>query len=133
MLINIWNKILGWFRDLNERNKLLRSFNDSAKEAFVRGEVPTVLEACVSIGDSSYRHHFSKWLASGFRVKVISGRPLTREEMIFLGEVILGDTQLVRRLVVLGWDTLEVYGVNSTRGYKWKLSDHMTINLLDNQ
>lgn len=133
MLANIWNKIVNWFRDFSERNKLLRSFNDSAREAFVKGEVPAVLQASVSRGDSAYRHHFSKWLASGFRVKVICGRPLTREEMIFLGNVILEDAQLVRRLVILGWDTLEVHGERSARGYKWKLSDHITINLLNNQ
>lgn len=130
MLVNIWNRIIGWFRDLSERNKLLRSFNDSAREAFVNGEVPAVLEACISKGDPAYRHDFSRWLSSGFRVKVMSGRPLTREELIFLGNVILNDSQLVRKLVVLGWDTLEIYGQKAMIGYKFKLSDHMTIHLL---
>lgn len=130
MIVNIWNRIIGWFRDLSERNKLLRGFNDSAREAFINGEVPAVLEARVSKGDPAYRHEFSRWLASGFRVKVMSGRPLTRDELIFLGNVILSDSQLVRKLVVLGWDTLEIYGQNATRGYKFKLSEHMTIHLL---
>ena len=35
MFANTWNKIISWFRDRSERNKLVRSFNESAREAFV--------------------------------------------------------------------------------------------------
>lgn len=49
-----------------------------------------------------------------------------------IGNTILSNEQLVRRLVVLGWDTLEIHGENATYGCKWKLADHMeTINLLN--
>lgn len=126
MIENIWNRIISWFRDRSERRRLIRSFNDAARDAFVAGETPAMLVASISKGDSAYRHYFSKWLASGFRLKVFSGRSLTREEMIFIGTSILNDEQLVRRLYVLGWDTLEIYGENSTSGFKWKLSDFIS-------
>lgn len=79
----------------------------------------------------SYKHAFSRWMYSGFRIKIFTGRLLSKDEMIFIGNTILSNEQLVRRLVVLGWDTLEIHGENATYGCKWKLSDHMeTINLL---
>ena len=131
MIANAWNRIVSWFKDHNERNRLVRSFNESAREAFVLGEAPAMLEACISRGDPLYRHSFSKWLYSGFRIKVFTGRPLTKDEMIFIGRAILSNDQLVRRLVVLGWDTLEIHGSNSTYGCKWRLSEYMgTINLI---
>ena len=132
MFANTWNIIISWFRDRSERNKLVRSFNESAREAFVLGEAPAMLEASISRGDPTYKHSFSRWMYSGFRIKIFTGRLLTKDEMIFIGNTILSNEQLVRRLVVLGWDTLEIHGENATYGCKWKLSDHMeTINLLN--
>ena len=132
MFANTWNKIISWFRDRSERNRLVRSFNESAREAFVLGEAPAMLEASISRGDPAYKHAFSRWMYSGFRIKIFTGRLLTKDEMIFIGNTILSNEQLVRRLVVLGWDTLEIYGEDSTYGCKWKLIDHMeTINLLN--
>ncbi len=132
MISNVWNKIVSWFKDLSERNKMILSFNESAREAFVSGTAPALLKASFSKGDASYKHAFSKWMNSGFRIKVYSGRMLTKDEMLFIGNIILSDEQLVRRLVVLGWDTLEIHGENATYGYKWKLIDYMhTLNFIN--
>ena len=132
MFANTWNKIINWFRDRSERNKMVRSFNESARKAFVMGEAPAMLQASISRGDPSYKHAFSRWMYSGFRIKIFTGRLLTRDEMIFIGNTILSNEQLVRRLVVLGWDTLAIHGENATYGCKWKLADHMeTIPLLN--
>ena len=132
MFVNTWNRIVSWFKDRSERNKLIRSFNDSAREAFVNNEAPVVLEASISRGDPEYKHTFSNLLSSGFRIKVgLSGRPLTKDEIIYIGNIILSNDQLVRRLVVLGWDTLEIHSENSTYGCKWRLSEYMkTIKLI---
>lgn len=130
--MDIWNAIVQWFQDRSERTKLINSFNASARNAYVMGEAPAMLQASVSKGDSSYRHEFSKWLSSGFRIKVFTGQQLTRDELVFLGNVILANEQLVRRLIVLGWDTLEVHGSKGMYGCKWKLTDYIEkINLLD--
>jgi hypothetical protein len=122
---NIWNLVIGWFKDRSERNKLINSFNESAREAYVSGDAPAVLCASISKGDSNYKHEFSKWLSSGFRIKVFTGRQLTKDEIIFIGNIILANELLVRRLIVLGWDTLEVHGSKGMYGCKWKLTDYI--------
>ena len=50
MFDNAWNNILDWFRDRSERAKLVRSFNESARSAFVDGIAPTLLKASISKG-----------------------------------------------------------------------------------
>ena len=69
MLNNFWNKVVEWFTDKQERNRLIRGFNNSARAAFVTGEAPTLLHASLSRGNSDYRHQFSHWLNSGFRIE----------------------------------------------------------------
>jgi hypothetical protein len=128
MLINKWNEIIGWFSDRNERSALIRNFNNSAKNAFVEGLAPTLLKATISKGDSSYKHQFSNWLNTGFRIQAFTGRPLTKNELTYIGQVILANDGLVRQLVVLGWDTLEIHGDSGAYGCKWQLKGYMSIN-----
>lgn len=131
MISNIWNVIVSWFKDRSERNKLINSFNESAREAYVSGVAPAMLQASISKGDPLYKHEFSKWLSSGFRVKVFTGRQLTKDELIFIGNVILANESLVRRLIILGWDTLEIHGTQGMFGCKWRLTEFIEkINLL---
>lgn len=80
--------------------------------------------------ESAYKHQFSAWINTGFRIQALSGRSLSKEEMIFIGNVILADTELVRRLVVLGWDTLEVHDDVGRYGCRWKLIDYAKIGLM---
>lgn len=127
MFGNVWNNLLQWFQDRSERNRLIRNFNDSARKAFVSGIVPTLLKASVSKGESSYRHQFSNWFNSGFRVQAFTGRQLSKDELVTIGSVILNDSTLVRRLVVLGFDTLEVHGDAGIYGRRWQLKDHIQI------
>jgi hypothetical protein len=84
---------------------------------------PTLLESSISIGESAYRHAFSKFLAGGFRIKALSGRPLNRQEMILISQVVVNNQELVRKLISLGWDTLEVHDNAGYNGIKYKLYD----------
>lgn len=127
MFENAWNKIIDWFRDRSERSQLIRSFNDSAKNAFIVGEAPTLLKANISKGESAYKHQFSNWLNTGFRIQAFSGRQLSKEEIKQIGEVILNDNALVRRLIVLGWDTLEIHGDKGNYGLRWQLKDYIAL------
>ncbi len=127
MLNNFWNKVVEWFTDKQERNRLIRGFNNSARAAFVTGEAPTLLHASLSRGNSDYRHQFSHWLNSGFRIEAFSGRQLTRNELIAIGNAILSDDVLVRRLVVLGWDTLEIHSDVGSYGCRWQLKDYLQL------
>lgn len=127
MLENTWNRIIDWFRDRSERSQLIRSFNDSAKNAFIIGEAPTLLKAKISKGEQTYRHQFSNWLNTGFRIQAFSGRQLSKDEIKQIGEVILNDNVLVRRLIVLGWDTLEIHGDQGNYGLRWQLKDYIAL------
>lgn len=127
MFANTWNDIIDWFQDRSERNKLIRSFNNSAKLAFVSGIAPTLLKSSLSKGERAYKHQFSNWLNTGFRIQAFSGRVLSKEELIHIGNVILNDEILVRKLIVLGWDTLEIHGDRGSYGCKWQLKDHIAL------
>jgi len=127
MFSNTWNNILDWFRDRSDRSRLVRSFNESARNSFVSGVAPTLLKAKISKGESSYKHQFSNWLNTGFRIQAFTGRQLSRDELIYIGKVILNDETLVRKLVVLGWDTLEIHGDEGTYGCRWQLKDHIPL------
>ncbi|MCH5179083.1 MAG: hypothetical protein J1F13_05300 [Prevotellaceae bacterium] len=127
MFTNTWNTILDWFRDRSERAKLIRSFNDAAKQAFVLSVVPTLIKASVSKGDRRYRHQFSHWMNTGFRIQAFKGEQLSKNELMQIGNVILDDSVLIRKLVVLGFDTLEVCGDVGAYGCKWQIKDFMQL------
>ena len=132
MFSNSWNTILEWFRDRSERSKLVRSFNESARVSFVAGIAPTLLKASISKGERSYRHQFSNWLNTGFRIQAFTGRVLSKDELIHTGKVILNDSVLVRRLVVLGFDTIEIHGDAGAYGCRWQLKDYIPLPNFNN-
>jgi phage FluMu gp28-like protein len=99
----------------------------AAKRAFIAGAAPTLLESKITKGDSSYSHAFSKFFGGGFRIKALSGHPLSRSEMVEIGKVVLNNVGLVRKLVALGWDTLEVHDDSGYNGCKWALKDYANI------
>ena len=113
--------IVNWFNDFSERRRLVRSFNRSAKQAFISGVAPTLLETKISNGDSAFRHNFSKFLGGGFRIKALSGIALNRQEMKQIGAVVLNNQELVRKLISLGFDTLEVHDNAGYNGLKCEL------------
>ena len=77
----LWYRIVEWFKDRSNRKRLVANFNDSAKKSFILGVAPVLLNATISRGDSKFKHAFSDWLNSGFRIKAMSGRQLTKDEM----------------------------------------------------
>ena len=126
----MWHKIMEiseWFGDMAERYRLVKDFNKAAKTSFILGNAPTLLEAKITKGDSAYRHAFSKWMGGGFRIKALSGRPLEKSELIEIGKVVLNNEILTRKMISLGWDTLEVHANQGYNGAKWALKDYANI------
>ncbi|RYY44246.1 MAG: hypothetical protein EOO06_18445 [Chitinophagaceae bacterium] len=123
----MWYRLVEWFSDVRERHNLLRDFNKAAKVSFINGQAPTLLEVRTSIGSMEYRHAFSKFMAGGFRIKALSGKALQKSELVEIGKVVLDNEVLVRKLVTLGWDTLEVHDVKGFQGCKWPLKDYAKI------
>lgn len=124
---NLWIQIVQWFQDRNDRKELILGFNKAAREAFVVGVVPIVLEASISRGEPRYHHQYSRWLSSGFRIKAFTGRQLNKDDIKNIGLAVLSDEVLIRRMVVLGWDTLEVHCDIGNYGLRWQLCDHMVL------
>jgi hypothetical protein len=127
MFGNIVNSIRNWFSDWSDRIKLIQDFNKAAKTAYIDGTVPTYLVAKISSGDSNYKHQHSHWLKSGFRISVFNGVDLNKDQLDQIAMAIMIDTKLVRKMVVLGFDTLEIHGQYDTYGLKYKLADIISI------
>ena len=126
----MWYKVLQiveWFGELKERIKLIKDFNTASNYAFVIGAAPTLLKVSISKGDSNYKHQFSKFFGSGLRIKALSGKVLSRLELAELANVILDNEQLVRKLISLGWDTLEVQDDLGSVGLKYALKNFANI------
>jgi len=65
----MWHKIIqitDWFGELTERYRLIRDFNRAAKNAFIGGLAPTLLESKITKGENSYKHAFSKFFSRRF-------------------------------------------------------------------
>ena len=132
----MWYKIiefLDWFGEMQERYELVRDFNKASKKSFIAGTALTLFEAKITRGDSSYKHAFSKFLGGGLRIKALSGRALNRTEMTEIGKIILDNEEFVRKLIALGWDTLEVHDNSGINGCKWALKEHAKIGGLLNR
>ena len=126
-IVNIWSRILEWFQDRQDRTRLIMGFNKAAREAFVQGVAPVQLEARISKGERAYKHQFSNPFHSGFRIKAYAGQQLSKNDTINIGAVVLANDTLVRRLVVLGFDTLEVHSDVGNYGCRWQLHDYIML------
>lgn len=126
----MWYKIIeiaDWFGELGERFKIMKDFNRAAKDSFIGGYAPTLLQAKTTKGDSSYKHAFSKFMSGGFRIKALSGQALPKKDLIEIARVVLDNEELVRKLISLGWDTLEVHDNKGFSGVKFPLKDYANI------
>lgn len=127
MITNRWNSIVEWFRDRKERNQLIQEFNISARNAFILGSVPTLIKASISKGEPSFRHQFSNWRNTGLRIQAFKGSELGKSDLIQIGDAILDDQVLIRRLIVLGFDTLEVHGDVGQFGCRWQIKEGLKL------
>ena len=113
----MWNFITEWFDNKLEKRELVREFNFRASRAWDYGEAPTLLQARISWGDSQNKHSFSD-VRSGFRIKAVTGGLLGLDQCTVIGMLIMSDQELVRKLIRVGFDTLEVFG---TSGGEYKI------------
>ena len=120
---NMWDRIVDWFGEVSERSRIIRGFNNSAKQSFIGGNAGTLLRAKITLGNSDYKHMFSK-MYSGFRITAINGGIINKYECSNLAAVILDDEELVRKLLSLGFDTLQVNSNGGGGAFQWNLSDY---------
>ena len=117
-----WNKITEWFSTSRERNRFIADFNRAAKQAYIANMVPVYLKAESSRGNSNYKHQFSSFLYHGFRIRMLAGRPLDYYEIMDIGNMLIINTGLMRNLVTLGYDTLEITNIHGNVLKDWRLT-----------
>lgn len=122
-----WDRIINWFSSTSERTRCINDFNNAAKQAFINNIAPVYMKAERSRGNSAYKHAMSDWLYSGFRIRTLSGRPLTLNEVASCGMAIVSNQELMRRLATLGFDTLEIYDPHGTKVRDWRITEIMQI------
>ena len=83
---------------------------------------PVYLKAETSRGNSRYRHQFSNFFYHGFRIRILSGLTLSFTEIKELGNIIITNSTLIRHLVALGYDTLEITDMEGNVIYDWQLT-----------
>ncbi|MGE0021611.1 MAG: hypothetical protein AB7S72_18210 [Draconibacterium sp.] len=123
-----WNKIISWFREAGERKKCVNDFNDAARESFIKNIVPVYLRAEISMGNRMYKHSMSHMLFSGFRIKTLSGRTLSHDEVVAVGGAINANKELMRKLVTIGFDTLEICDTRGNKVRDWQITEIMQIS-----
>lgn len=117
----MWENIVAWFGDLRERRALIRSFNHNARMAYTFGECPILLQASITLGKRENKTSYS-WLMSGFRIKShMDGYYMRKDMASMIALIILSDTNLVRHLITLGFDTLEVGTESNSTLYVYPL------------
>ena len=120
---NVWSIISSWFQDIADRKSVVCEFNNAAKAAYINGSVPYQLKCGLSRGNKAYKHSTSAWLQSGIRIVVMTSDLLSDEELNRIGLSVLADSKIVRMLITLGWDTLEVVCDKGEVGIQWKLTN----------
>lgn len=123
----MWNKFVRWVDDLKNRNITIQSFNRKSKDDFIAKKTSLLLEAKTTIGCTEFKHSFSKFMASGFNIKAADSANLKPEQIQDLGKAIIMDETFVRKLISLGWDTLEVQDSEGKNCFKWQLNKHIGI------
>jgi hypothetical protein len=119
---NSWDCISSWFKDIKDRKVIIREFNNAAQASYVNGKVPFQLKSSFSKGNRAYKHSTSAWLNSGFRIIVMTDQLVSEIELNKIGLSVLADSKVVRFLITLGWDTLEVVNNKGEIGIQWELT-----------
>lgn len=122
-----WNKIISWFSNQKERKLVVDEFNRSARDAFVADIVPVYLKAEISRGNSSFKHAFSHFFLSGFRIRTMTGRYMSATEVEEVGQAVVSNQELTRKLVTLGFDTLEIMNPEGKKVKEWQLTSLLQI------
>ena len=118
----MFENILSWFNEKLDRNRMVRDFNYRAAASWDNGEAPTLLKAKITWGNSINKHNFSHTY-SGFRIKAQTAGIMNKETCTMIGNIIMSDQKLVRRLIRNGFDTLEIFGTDSYSGYETGLTN----------
>lgn len=107
-----------------ERSDVINEFNKFSKQAFLSRQSTRFIVAKTTRGDSNFKHSMSHTFFSGFRLTIKNDEGLTNSEVENISKVILTNKTLLRQLMALGFDTLEIYGTNCGIYKQWDISKY---------
>lgn len=117
-----WDCMSSWIKDVKDKKVVIKEFNNAAQYSYVNGIVPYQLKSSFSRGNKNYKHSTSAWLNSGFRITVLTDKLISENELNRIGLSLLTNSKVVRFLITLGWDTLEVVNNKGENGIQWELT-----------
>lgn len=124
-----WNCVSSWIKNVKDRKVIIKEFNNAAQASYINGQIPYQLKCSLSRGNDKYKHSTSAWLCSGFRIIVMTDQLVSEIELNRIGLSVLADSKVVRFLITLGWDTLEVINYKGKIGVQWELSKWAAVSL----
>lgn len=112
-----------------ERVKIINEMNKGFKELFYSGAINRLCRVSISAGDPDFSHEMSTMsFRSGFKIGIENDMDLQMSEVMDLSKYILANTAFIRQLMVMGFDTLIIQGLNNGRGRKFSLKAYAKLN-----
>lgn len=125
--MSVYRFIIEFVQEFKERRSLIDSFNEIAHIAFVSGNSDRLLKAKSTAGDARYKHPMSRFFLSGFRIEIRNGTFVTLKEVNLIGTIFLDNKHLLRQLMALGYDTLEVTAKDSNMYRNFDISSFASL------
>lgn len=119
---NSWECVSSWIKCVKDRKVIIQDFNNAAQASYINGQIPYQLKSSLSRGNKAYKHSTSAWLNTGFRISLMTDQLVSEMELNRIGLSVLANSKVVRSLITLGWDTLEVINNRGEIGVQWELT-----------
>jgi len=126
--MSVYQFIVDFLYEFRERKALITSFNEIAHMTFVSGNSDRLLRAKSTIGDTNYKHSMSRFFMSGFRIEIRNGSSVSSDEILLIGKIFTSNKHLLRQLMALGYDTLEVYAKDSNKYRNFNISGYASLD-----
>lgn len=112
-----------------ERMKIINSMNQSFKEVFYSGALDKLCSVSITQGDKDFAHEMSSFIfRSGFKITIKNDSELKDSEIIEISNCILSNKDFIKKLMMLGFDTLIIQGNNTKIGRLFSLKAYANLN-----
>jgi hypothetical protein len=118
------NLIKKWLTSKNEKFNIVAEFNESYANDWDKGDSPFLISASIVKGNKDYKHSSSDTF-SGFRVTINTKQSLNDEVFVTIEKSIASDQELIRKLIRVGFDTLEIFRSSSSHGFESSIKSHL--------
>lgn len=99
-----------------DRVRLIGEFNRVFNQAYLQSEINRKCSVTTSLGKPGFGHSMSDHFRSGFKITILNDDYLTETDLFEISGYVLESPGFVRKLMVVGYDTLIVKGKTATVG-----------------